>query len=58
MRYEAVNAMLLNEFLKAHRGLEEQTQKNEKQEATITALQEEVRRLSAAVKDRARRGGR
>jgi cell division protein FtsB len=50
--------MLLNEFLKAHRGLEEQTQKNEKQEATITALQEEVRRLSAAVKDRARRGGR
>jgi hypothetical protein len=31
VRYEAVNAMLLNEFLKEHR-------KNEKQEATITAL--------------------
>ena len=58
MHYEAVNAMLLNGFLKAHRGLEEQTQKNENQEATITALQEDVRRLSAAVKDQARRGGR
>ena len=31
VRYEAVNAMLLNEFLKEHR-------KNEEQEATITAL--------------------
>ena len=31
VRYEAVNAMLLNEFLKEHR-------KNEEQEATISAL--------------------
>jgi uncharacterized coiled-coil protein SlyX len=31
VRYEAVNAMLLNEFLKEHR-------KNAEQEATITAL--------------------
>src|SRR4029077_2367879 len=31
VRYDAVNAMLLNEFLKEHH-------KNEKQEATITAL--------------------
>jgi hypothetical protein len=31
VRYEAVNAMLLNEFLKEHR-------KNEEQEATITRL--------------------
>ena len=31
MRYDAVNAMLLNEFLKEHR-------KNEEQEATIAQL--------------------
>lgn len=53
VRYEAVNAMLLNEFLKAHRQLEEQAQKNEKQEATIAALEEQVRNLAAAVKERA-----
>ncbi len=35
MRYEAVNAMLLNEFLKEHR-------KNEEQEATITELKSTV----------------
>ena len=46
VRYDAVNAMLLNEFLKAHRKLEEQqattTQvesKAERQEATITHLE-------------------
>jgi hypothetical protein len=35
VRYEAVNAMLLNEFLKEHR-------KNEQQEATITQLKSTV----------------
>jgi len=35
VRYEAVNAMLLNEFLKEHRKVEEQEQKLQKQEATI-----------------------
>jgi hypothetical protein len=35
VRYEAVNAMLLNEFLKEHR-------KNEEQQATITELQSTV----------------
>ena len=43
VRYEAVNAMLLNEFLKEHR-------KNEKQEATIAQLQKQVEALSASVK--------
>ena len=33
VRYEAVNAMLLNEFLKEHR-------KNEEQEATIAQLKQ------------------
>jgi hypothetical protein len=35
VRYEAVNAMLLNEFLKEHQKVEEQEQKLQKQEATI-----------------------
>jgi len=42
VRYEAVNAMLLNEFLKAHRKMEEQ-------EATITRLQNQVEALSAGL---------
>jgi predicted ribosome quality control (RQC) complex YloA/Tae2 family protein len=46
VRYEAVNAMLLNEFLKAHRKLEEQAEINEQQQATIT-------RLEAALKEQA-----
>jgi Chaperone of endosialidase len=40
VRYDAVNAMLLNEFLKEHR-------KNEKQEATIARLQRQIEALSA-----------
>ena len=35
VRYEAVNAMLLNEFLKEHRIVEEQGRKFEEQRATI-----------------------
>ena len=42
VRYEAVNAMLLNEFLKAHR-------KNEEQEATITRMQEQIEALTAGL---------
>jgi hypothetical protein len=44
VRYEAVNAMLLNEFLKEHR-------KNQKQEATITDLKAEIATLAAMVKE-------
>jgi endosialidase-like protein len=40
VRYEAVNAMLLNEFLKKHR-------KNEKQEETITQLKKELQATAA-----------
>ncbi len=40
VRYEAVNAMLLNEFLKAHRRIEEQ-------EATIARLQKQIEALTA-----------
>ena len=42
VRYEAVNAMLLNEFLKEHRRVEAQQTKIEKQEATITELKSTV----------------
>jgi uncharacterized coiled-coil protein SlyX len=38
VRYEAVNAMLLNEFLKEHRKVEEQGHKVQDHEATVTKL--------------------
>src|SRR5438874_7130990 len=46
VRYEAVNAMLLNEFLKEHR-------KNEEQEKTITELKSGMTALAATVKEQA-----
>jgi trimeric autotransporter adhesin len=46
VRYDAVNAMLLNEFLKEHR-------KNEKQEKTIAELKSEIATLFATVKEQA-----
>jgi Chaperone of endosialidase len=46
VRYEAVNAMLLNEFLKEHR-------KNEEQEKTIAELKSEMTALIGAVKKQA-----
>jgi len=39
VRYEAVNAMLLNEFLKEHR-------KNQQQEATIARLEKQIEVLA------------
>ena len=38
VRYEAVNAMLLNEFLKEHRRIEEQQTKLAQQQSTIAEL--------------------
>ena len=38
VRYEQVNAMLLNEFLKEHRRVDEQVRMNQEQEATIAEL--------------------
>jgi hypothetical protein len=56
VRYEAVNAMLLNEFLKEHRKVEEQARKAQqqdarlaKQEATIARQQQQVEALTATV---------
>jgi trimeric autotransporter adhesin len=42
VRYEAVNAMLLNEFLKEHRKVEEQARKGQEQEATISHLKSAI----------------
>jgi trimeric autotransporter adhesin len=42
VRYEQVNAMLLNEFLKEHR-------KNEEQEATITRQQKQIEALASGL---------
>jgi hypothetical protein len=42
VRYEAVNAMLLNEFLKEHRKVEEQQAKLGQQQTTISELQATV----------------
>ena len=38
VRYDQVNAMLLNEFLKEHRKVEEQDHRLQEQEATIAQL--------------------
>ena len=46
VRYEAVNAMLLNEFLKEHRKVEEQ-------QATVRELRATVETLVSTVKDQA-----
>ncbi len=46
VRYEAVNAMLLNEFLKEHRKVETQEKKVQQLETTVT-------RLEAALKEQA-----
>ena len=46
VRYEAVNAMLLNEFLKEHRKVQEQA-------STIAELKNEIANLTVTVKDQA-----
>src|SRR6266540_2210196 len=60
VRYEAVNAMLLNEFLKEHKKVEAQHSKIEKQEATITELKsnlaqqhKQIQALTAGLKEQA-----
>jgi len=58
VRYEAVNAMLLNEFFKEHRKLETQTRKVDDQEAkiahqeaTIAQQQKDIQNLMATVRE-------
>src|SRR5439155_2915364 len=49
VRYEAVNAMLLNEFLKEHRTVQELKATAAKQEATIAKQQQQVEALTAGL---------
>ena len=53
VRYDQVNAMLLNEFLKEHRKVEEQGRKAEAQEATITQLKKGMEVLTAHLEEQA-----
>jgi hypothetical protein len=53
VRYDAVNAMLLNEFLKEHRKVEEQNGKIQAQDATIAELKSGMTALAATVKEQA-----
>ena len=57
VRYDAVNAMLLNEFLKEHRKVERQERKLQEQDgsiqsqqATVEELKQEIQRLTETVK--------
>jgi hypothetical protein len=53
VRYEAVNAMLLNEFLKEHRTVEELKSVVARQEATAAQQQTEIKALTASLKEQA-----
>ena len=50
VRYEAVNAMLLNEFLKEHRQVEQLNATVIRQEATNAQQQKEIKALTASLK--------
>jgi septin family protein len=52
VRYEAVNAMLLNEFLKEHRMVTEQDRKLQQQEKTIAQLKKDFRTTVAELNAR------
>ena len=49
VRYDAVNAMLLNEFLKEHRKNEEQGRDMQEQKATIALQQKQIDALTAGL---------
>jgi hypothetical protein len=49
VRYEAVNAMLLNEFLKEHHQVQEQDRQLKRQDATIAKQQKQIEALTAGL---------
>jgi small-conductance mechanosensitive channel len=53
VRHDQVNAMLLNEFLKEHRKVEQQGHKLQEQDATIAQLRSGMETLTATVKEQA-----
>src|SRR5262249_5188873 len=50
VRYEAMNAMLLNEFLKEHKAFVEEQRKVQEQGATIAHLQKQVETFAAGLR--------
>jgi hypothetical protein len=50
VRYEAINAMLLNEFLKEHRKVEKQESRIQQQEATSARQQKQIDALTAGLR--------
>jgi hypothetical protein len=53
VRYDAVNAMLLNEFLKEHQTVQELKSTDAKQEAIIAQQQKQIEALTATLKEQA-----
>jgi hypothetical protein len=53
VRYEAVNAMLLNEFQKEHRAFQKEHRKVQKLEATVAQQQKAVEVLTGELKQQA-----
>jgi septal ring factor EnvC (AmiA/AmiB activator) len=53
VRYDAVNAMLLNEFLKEHKTVEQLRATIEKQEATIARQQADMKTIVARLNEQA-----
>jgi hypothetical protein len=53
VRYEQINAMLLNEFLKEHRAFLEEHQAVQEQGATIAELKEQIASLTTMVEEQA-----
>ena len=51
VRYEQINAMLLNEFLKEHRKIEELRSDAARQEAMISELKKDIGVLRTQLKD-------
>src|SRR5438874_8412441 len=49
VRYEAVNAMLLNEFLKAHRKIQELEANNAQQQRNFAEQQNQIEALTAGL---------
>jgi uncharacterized coiled-coil protein SlyX len=58
VRYDAVNAMLLNEFLKEHRKVEEQQLNIAQMESTVARQEATIARLNATVGNQETAGAR
>jgi predicted ribosome quality control (RQC) complex YloA/Tae2 family protein len=53
VRYDAVNAMLLNEFIKEHQTVQKLKATSEKQQTTIALQEAQIKSLTASLKEQA-----